>query len=77
VHWNRPRGERNFLVEGVSSTGKTTVCAELRRRGHHAINGDTEPAYQGDRAILIDGTAAIDDVVDDILRRALEPGSES
>jgi hypothetical protein len=41
-------GVRNFLVEGVSGTGKTSVCAELRRRGHHAVNGDTDLAYQGD-----------------------------
>lgn len=41
-------GVRNVLVEGVSGTGKTTVCRELVRRGHHAINGDTELAYQGD-----------------------------
>jgi gluconate kinase len=39
---------RNYLVEGVSGTGKTTVCKELRRRGFHAINGDTDLAYQGD-----------------------------
>lgn len=43
-------GRRNFLVEGVSGTGKTTACKELRRRGHHAINGDNELAYQGDPA---------------------------
>lgn len=41
-------GARNFLVEGVSCTGKTTVCKELQRRGFHAVNGDTELAYQGD-----------------------------
>jgi thymidylate kinase len=41
-------GVRNYLVEGVSGTGKSSVCKELRRRGHHAINGDTELAYQGD-----------------------------
>ena len=41
-------GINNFLVEGVSGTGKTSVCRELRRRGFHAINGDTELAYQGD-----------------------------
>lgn len=41
-------GVRNFLIEGVSGTGKTSVCKELRRRGHHAINGDTDLAYQGD-----------------------------
>lgn len=45
----RPRvGMRNYLIEGVSCTGKTSVCKELRRRGYHAINGDTELAYQGD-----------------------------
>ena len=41
-------GVRNFLVEGVSGTGKTAVCGELRRRGHHAVNGDTDLAFQGD-----------------------------
>lgn len=41
-------GVRNYLIEGVSGTGKTTVCDELRRRGHHAIHGDRELAYQGD-----------------------------
>ena len=40
-------GRRNFLIEGVSCTGKTTVCKELQRRGYHAVNGDTELAYQG------------------------------
>jgi gluconate kinase len=39
---------RNYLIEGVSGTGKTSVCKELRRRGYHAINGDNELAYQGD-----------------------------
>jgi hypothetical protein len=41
-------GRRNYLVEGVSGTGKTSVCSELRRRGISAINGDRELAYQGD-----------------------------
>lgn len=41
-------GVRNYLVEGVSGTGKTSVCDELNRRGHQAIHGDTELAYQGD-----------------------------
>lgn len=41
-------GVRNYLVEGVSGTGKTSVCDELRRRGHHAIHGDRELSYQGD-----------------------------
>jgi len=41
-------GIRNYLIEGVSGTGKTTVCKELQRRGYHAIHGDRELAYQGD-----------------------------
>ena len=40
-------GMRNYLVEGVSGTGKSSVCKELRLRGYHAINGDTDLAYQG------------------------------
>lgn len=40
-------GVRNYLIEGVSGTGKTAVCEELRRRGYHAINGDRELSYQG------------------------------
>lgn len=43
-------GIRNYLIEGVSGTGKTSVCTELRRRGFHAVNGDTDLAYQGDPA---------------------------
>lgn len=41
-------GTRNVLIEGVSGSGKTSVCHELRRRGFQAINGDTDLAYQGD-----------------------------
>ena len=41
-------GMRNYLIEGVSGTGKTSVCKELQRRGYHAVNGDRELAYQGD-----------------------------
>ncbi|GAC1470626.1 MAG: nucleoside kinase [Chloroflexota bacterium] len=41
-------GVRNYLIEGVSGTGKTSVCRELRRRGYYAVNGDTDLAYQGD-----------------------------
>jgi broad-specificity NMP kinase len=41
-------GVRNFLVEGVSGTGKTSVCEELQRRGYRAVHGDRELAYQGD-----------------------------
>jgi AAA domain-containing protein len=41
-------GVRNYLIEGVSATGKTSVCKELRRRGYYAVNGDTDLSYQGD-----------------------------
>lgn len=41
-------GVRNYLVEGLSGTGKTSVCDELQRRGHHAIHGDRDLSYQGD-----------------------------
>lgn len=41
-------GIRNYLIEGVSGTGKTSVCTELQRRGYHVIHGDRELAYQGD-----------------------------
>lgn len=41
-------GGRNYLVEGVSGTGKTAVCEELSRCGYRAIHGDRELAYQGD-----------------------------
>lgn len=39
---------RNYLIEGISGTGKTSVCHELRRRGYHALNGDRDLAYKGD-----------------------------
>jgi len=41
-------GIRNYLIEGVSGTGKSSVWKELQRRGYYAINGDSELAYQGD-----------------------------
>ena len=41
-------GRRNYLIEGVSGTGKTSVPEELQRRGFHVIHGDRELAYHGD-----------------------------
>jgi hypothetical protein len=35
-------GFRNYLIDGGSGTGKTTVCDELQRRGYQAIHGDRE-----------------------------------
>jgi broad-specificity NMP kinase len=41
-------GVKNYLIEGVSGTGKSSVATELQRRGHHVIHGDRELAYKGD-----------------------------
>ena len=41
-------GVKNYLIDSVSCAGKTTVCAELQRRGYHAIHGDEELACWGD-----------------------------
>ena len=41
-------GRRNYLVEGLSGTGKTSVATELQRRGYHAVHGDRELKYRGD-----------------------------
>lgn len=41
-------GVKNYLIEGGSCTGKTTVAEELQQRGYHVIHGDRELAYQGD-----------------------------
>lgn len=35
-------GKKNYLIDGGSGTGKTTVCNELQRRGYQAIHGDRE-----------------------------------
>lgn len=40
-------GIRNYLIEGGSGTGKTTVAEELERRGHHVVHGDRTLAYYG------------------------------
>lgn len=41
-------GVRNYLIEGVSGSGKTTVAEELQRRGYHVIHGDRQFAFYGD-----------------------------
>jgi gluconate kinase len=52
-------GMKNYFIDGVSCAGKTTVCNELQRRGYHAIHGDRELAYWGDRTTgePVDGSA--------------------
>ena len=41
-------GIKNYLIEGGSGAGKTSVAIELERRGYHAVHGDRVLAYQGD-----------------------------
>ena len=41
-------GIKNYLIDGVSGTGKTTVAEELERRGYHVLHGDRELKYRGD-----------------------------
>ena len=41
-------GVRNYLIDGVSGAGKTTVAEELERRGEHVVHGDRALAYPGD-----------------------------
>ena len=41
-------GVRNYLIEGVSGAGKTTVAEALERRGYHVVHGDRKFAYTGD-----------------------------
>ena len=41
-------GVKNYLIEGVSGTGKTTVAEELQRRGYHVLHGDRELKCRGD-----------------------------
>ena len=37
-----------YLIEGVSGTGKTSVCEELKRRGYKAVEADEEIAHYAD-----------------------------
>ncbi|MEM8859653.1 MAG: AAA family ATPase [Chloroflexota bacterium] len=40
-------GVKNYLIEGVSCAGKTTVGNELQKLGYQTIHGDRELAYWG------------------------------
>jgi gluconate kinase len=40
--------KRNYLVEGLSGTGKSSVYEELVRRGYNAISTDRAWAYHAD-----------------------------
>jgi adenylate kinase family enzyme len=52
-------GVKNYLIDGVSCAGKTTICDELQRRSYHTIHGDEELAYWGNRSTgePVDGSA--------------------
>lgn len=41
-------GQKNYLIEGVSGTGKTALCDALATRGYHAVHGDRVLARKGD-----------------------------
>ena len=41
-------GAKNYVIEGVSCAGKTTVCTALQQRGYHVVHGDRTLAYWGD-----------------------------
>ena len=43
-------GRKNYLVEGLSGTGKTSVCDELQRRGYHAEDCDHLISYTEDQS---------------------------
>jgi len=60
-------GVKNYLIDGVSCSGKSTVGRELQRRGYQVVHGDDELAYWGEdrtwlwnvqkvRALLADQT---------------------
>ena len=72
-------GVRNYLVEGVSCSGKTAVATELESRGHHVVHGarpEERPLVlrvHGTREDLPDGvpvdaTRPLAQVVDEIER---------
>jgi gluconate kinase len=47
--------KRNYLVEGLSGAGKSSVYEELIRRGHKAISADRAWAYHADPATGLPG----------------------
>ena len=54
-------GVRNYLIEGISGTGKTSVCHELRRRGYHV-----QPALNFQSAVDLSEKEEFDVLVSDL-----------
>jgi len=50
--------KRNYLVEGLSGTGKSAVYEELIRRGYEAVSSDRAWAYNADPATGLPGGPA-------------------
>lgn len=42
-------GIKNYLIEGVSGTGKTSIATKLEAMGFDVVHGDRTLAYQGDK----------------------------
>ena len=51
---------KNFLIDGGSGTGKTTVCDELQRRGYQAVHGDRELRGAPESGDAVGGSASDD-----------------
>ncbi|MEM7331296.1 MAG: AAA family ATPase [Chloroflexota bacterium] len=54
-------GLKNYLIDGVSCAGKTTVGTELQKLGYQVIHGDRELAYWG----VLDSGKLESDIVDE------------
>jgi len=45
--------KKNYLIKGLSGTGKSTVCKELQERGYEAVEADQEFGfYDGEKEFL-------------------------
>ena len=53
--WGAAVAKQNYLIEGLSGTGKSSVCEELLRRGYKAIHTDRTWAYHADPATGLPG----------------------